>query len=340
MDLMRKVLVIAFVFSLLSCKDEVPGPPPPDGPDTTSHDFSWSVDTIGTFQSSLSDAWGTGPDNVYAVGFVFLPNRSTPTNIVHWDGTIWSPIDYLEGDLRSIIGFGPNDIWVAGFWQVGQELYALIGHWDGTQWQTSIMQQHEGLFSIWGTSSSNLFACGWAGTILHFNGTAWTSMYAGTSHPLYGIWGVGNEVYSVGGDPSTGMGVLLKYQGNNVWKKMYERTYRPDSLSGDQQAIWAERGDRFFVQKYMGHDSTWVKLPVPNDNTYIQNTFGSRENNIFMVGHFGLLTHFNGSTWKRYDQFFWQPGNDFLSGGWANERTVFVVGMTGGARAIVIRGVR
>jgi len=339
-SVLYQILCMAILFNFLflgvACKNAGVDPPPPSGPDTTTHDFLWSADTIGTFQSSLRDAWGTDANNVYAVGFVHLPNRPLPTNIMHWNGTQWEPIDFSEGGLLGIHGFASSDIWVVGEWGVQN---ALISHWDGTQWRVWRLQQYPNLIAVWGTSSGNVFACGASGTILHYDGSAWTSMNTGTTHTLYGIFGIQNDVYAVGGDPSTGIGVVLKYRGGS-WKIIYERPYNPDSLSGRVSAVWGAAIDRFYIDTFEGHDSTWQRLQVPDDNTYIENTFGTQNNNIFMVGHFGLIIHFSGRSWWRYDQIFRKPGEDVLFGVWCDTRSAFVVGRTNGARAIVFRGKR
>jgi len=35
------------------------------------------------------------------------------------------------------------------------------------------------LFGVWGSSSSDVFAVGYYGTVLHYNGSAWSAMTAG-----------------------------------------------------------------------------------------------------------------------------------------------------------------
>ena len=46
------------------------------------------------------------------------------------------------------------------------------------------------LFSVWGSSLSNVFATGNDDTIIHYNGNGWSNMTSGTTNNLLGIWAV------------------------------------------------------------------------------------------------------------------------------------------------------
>jgi hypothetical protein len=252
---------------------------------------------------------------------------------------MWHGIDFLEGNLQTIIGFSDNNIWVGGFWAVNSTLFALIANWNGSTWNVWKPQDYGAIFSLWGTSSSDLFACGANGLILHFDGTRWSRMESGTNHSLYGIWGAGARVYATGGTSTTGIGVLLTRE-NGVWRKLHERGFRADSLSGLVSALWAKSEDRFYISEYSGKDGSWVKLLIPNDNTYIERIRGQGEVDIFYAGDFGLLIHWNGSSWYRYPEFYKKPEGDVLYGIHLQGDKVFVVGQTTGFRGIVYRGSR
>jgi hypothetical protein len=65
------------------------------------------------------------------------------------------------------------------------------------------------LKGVWGSSDSNVFAVGTAGTILRYNGTIWTAMESGTSNFLNSVWGSSSDnVFTVGD-----MGTILFYDG-------------------------------------------------------------------------------------------------------------------------------
>ena len=57
------------------------------------------------------------------------------------------------------------------------------------------------LRAAWGTSRTDVFAVGQAGTILHYDGARWSAMASGTSQWLYGVWGTSStNVYAAGGN--------------------------------------------------------------------------------------------------------------------------------------------
>ena len=82
------------------------------------------------------------------------------------------------------------------------------------------------LRSIWGSSSTDVFAVGqtgtspnFNGTIFHYDGATWTQMAIGTTKPLYGIWGSSStDVFAVGDN-----GTILHYNGT-AWSTMTSGT--------------------------------------------------------------------------------------------------------------------
>ena len=348
---MKKYILITFLTTVLltsiDCgKDSVI--PPEEKPDTTSHEFIWGIDTLGEFQSSLYDVWGSEND-AYAVGFIYWPNRELPVNIVHWDGENWSPVNYLEGNLSGIYGLNSSDIWVCGWWQVDYNGYALISHWNGSIWTTWKFQEYSQLGSIWGTNSSNIYACGWGGTILHYDGSSWTKQESGTSYSLHEIWGIDDSNIFIAGDKeSTGEGVLLKFDGFS-WKPIAKGSSQTDStLYGGFEGVWCKSTEKIIhvgALVYEGTEGNWGLADIPynypigniNGLSAMRSIHGNNENNVFICGDYKLIIHWNGSTWHIYDQFFDKSKPSNLFGTWVNEKSVFIVGSEN-ARAIIYRG--
>lgn len=297
-----------------SCNTTEPLPPEENKPDTTSHTFTWEIDTLGEFQSSLYDVWGSEND-AYAVGVIYWSGRRLPINIVHWDGDKWTPLDYLEGSIRSIYGFNSNQIWVCGSWQVDYNAYALISYWNGSVWKTWKFQEYNQLLSIWGTNSSNIYACGWAGTILHYDGSSWTKQESGTAYNLHDIWGTDESNIFVAGDKeSTGEGVLLKFDGVS-WKPIAKGSPQTDStLYGCFEGVWSNNIEKITLVGalvYEGNEGSWGLADIPynypigniNGLAAMRSVHGSNQNNVFICGDYNLIIHWNGSTWHIYDQF-------------------------------------
>jgi hypothetical protein len=356
------ILVITFFLNSGCKKNPVI---PPDTPDTTSHNFSWQIDTIGVYPSVLEGVWGTDINNVYAVGLIyysFSPIKYTA--IIHWDGVKWSSLDYLEGYLNSIYGFGKNDIWAVGNWRVGYDAYALITHWNGKKWTTwkfmqsdSISGQFGGLTSVWGTSSSNLYAVGAAGLILHYDGSSWTQQSSGTDFSLIDIWGFDKEhIFAAGLSNNLGNGVLQKFDGK-TWSTITEGGNTNDSkiLYGGFESVWGNSPDKLFLVGalcYEGVPDNWklssIPYNSPGDNLTglagMRCVRGDASNDIFICGDMDLIIHWNGSNWHIYNEFFNKAKNSLLWNLWIKDNRVFIVGaydngITSG-QAVIYRGTR
>jgi hypothetical protein len=77
-------------------------------------------------------------------------------------------------------------------------------------WQPMNSGAIEHLRGVWGSSASNVFAVGDAGTILHYDGSGWTAMTSGTSVDLADVWGAAHDDVFVTGDAGT----ILHYDGD------------------------------------------------------------------------------------------------------------------------------
>src|SRR5207237_7668252 len=76
----------------------------------------------------------------------------------------------------------------------------LIGPISTLVWSSVSSGTTQNLYSVWGTSASDVWAVGSNGTILHYNGTTWSSVASGTTNTLVGIWGSSaTDVWAVGG---------------------------------------------------------------------------------------------------------------------------------------------
>jgi hypothetical protein len=145
---------------------------------------------------------GSGPDDVWMVG--------EKGRIVHWDGARF--VEHASGVTATIWGawtFSPADAWAVGGTPEGgtKAPNDLVLHWDGKAWSREALpgaplgRAH---YKVWGTSSSDLYVVGEAGTIWHRKGTSWTleskqhPLAKGTLFTVYGC--SAHEVYAVGGD--------------------------------------------------------------------------------------------------------------------------------------------
>ncbi len=293
--------------------------------DTTSHNFTWRVDTIGALTSSLNDIWGTDPENVYAVGVIRHENNEWHS-IEHWDGSEWQEHEVFPAILEGIFGTGRDDIMV-----VGTELgYAYAANWDGQQWTQFEMPQYDWLQAVWGSAKNNYYAVGLSGTILHYNGDSWTKMESGVQYPLYDVWGFEDgSVYAAGTDFSNVPGVLLKLEGSG-WITIIETgPYDPQPVVpyGSIFGVWGYDSDHLYVTgstAFLLQKGDWVKLNVPNSDVFMERVRGNSVANVFIAGNYSLLMHWNGLSWKRFPEFYNKPWGDRFQGICCFDRDVFI----------------
>lgn len=173
--------------------------------------------------------WGTGADDVYAVGGQIYPERQA---IAHYDGLRWTTVYTAEAPaLTAAWGTGSDDVFAVGYdgvvlhydgqaWNAmdsgamyplrsvwgtsGDNVYAVgdIGtliHYDGQQWQTIDLGTYEGLEAVWGRGPDDVYVVGMSGTMFHFDGSTWTELPSPTTNLLSDITGAGDVLFMVGG---------------------------------------------------------------------------------------------------------------------------------------------
>jgi hypothetical protein len=82
-------------------------------------------------------------------------------------------------------------------------------HYDGSTWSslTGVASSDINFFGVWGSSASDVYIVGSAGTIMHYDGTTWRGMVSGTSGAIGSVWGSSAaDVFAVGNN-----GLILHY---------------------------------------------------------------------------------------------------------------------------------
>ena len=349
-------ILLSALILFLSCERDISGINKNNGtspgPDTTSHNFVWTIDTIGTFGSRLFDVFAIAEDEVWAVGeihtaetdtFDSLGNWVRPYNAIHWDGQewefiripvkIWNTNSFIIATLQAIYAFQKNDIFVT----TGGEVIHYNGQ-DWGDWEFLFSDPYDttfgGINKFWGISRSNFWGVGSKGNIFHNNGTIWQKMESGTDLRLTDIWGLSeNDIYAVGADMSSRDNVVLHYDGTS-WKKL------PTDLNR-KVGVWGTAPDNLYfvgdgIFRLEG-DSLRKLEPLVNVPKYfMEKVRGTAANNMFIVGHFGFVVHYNGSTWKYYPELYRYA---IASSVTVKGNSVFVVGIDG-SQAFIYRGRR
>ena len=111
--------------------------------------------------SGLYAVWGSGPDDVWAVGDNGTIRHASAK------AKLWTIIESpTTENLRGIWGSGPNDVWVVGE-------HGTLLHYDGAEWRTAtggfVPGTKPHLYSVWGSGPNDVWAVG-SGIVLHYSG--------------------------------------------------------------------------------------------------------------------------------------------------------------------------
>jgi hypothetical protein len=153
--------------------------------DTTSHNFTWEIDTLGDGNSSvLYDVTIVNDTLVYAVGEIYKRDstgqfENEPYGLAIWNGIDWklkklyyrisSGDTIVLSNIRGILYVSSSEIWFAA---------GSIFRWDGVSPITllsfsrlNLPDPNATIEKLWGTSNTNLYGVGNAGTIVQYTGT-------------------------------------------------------------------------------------------------------------------------------------------------------------------------
>jgi hypothetical protein len=282
--------------------------------DTTSHNFTWEILTIGDGASiGFRDVAIINDTLAYAVGDInvkdSLGNRIYPPyNVARWDGHRWElsttkDSGYGYGINYSIYAFHENDIWVGG---------SIPKHWDGDKWTFyGSKRGYQGGFwirKIWGTSSLDLYVVGDGGNIWHYNGANWQKLESGTTLDIEDIWGATNsktgelEILAVASKRYDNQNrQILKISGTSV-------TTLPDTaITTSITGVWFDAGRRYYVtggdvfRKWtINGPDPWKRDIWATYFFYKYKIRGTAINDIAIACDNGDILHYNGLTWKSY----------------------------------------
>ena len=288
---------------------------------TTSHNFTWQTFTFGERTSALYDVAIIDENNIWAVGEIYMNDSlgnpdPNAYNAMHWNGSKWEikKISVLYKDnltvapLESVFILPTGEIiFSSGLPYLpqadGWKLYHL--------WDMGVLSQNDGrVTKIWGTSMNDLYFVGSKGTIVHYDGKNWKKIESGTTTDLTDVYGDGDNVF-ICGYKDFKPTVLLKYY-NGVITKLIEEDhfeYKTDFISGWIKSIWVKKDKLFsltFYDLYRSKTSTkgeGAAIWKGDINSWGSNAVrGNDVNDIFTTGYNGLLWHFNGVSWKKYDE--------------------------------------
>lgn len=362
MPLMRSILRIGIAgmsaIFLAGCPDDeecttCPPPPPPPVIDTTSHNFVWETFTLGDGNSSeLYDVAIINDTLAYAVGVIYVKDSSgqyqfPPYSIAIWDGKAWNfKMLYYNGTtalfpIRGITVLGSNNIWLAA---------GGIFHWDGSSNQTELRFSRFNLpdpnaliEKVWGTSNGNiLYGVGTVGTLVYYNGASWQRIDLGTTANIFDVWGI-----LQGGEFTAYVPVSDLTDSNGIKKIFRIKNSVIDSLSWNTGknviSIWTQDASSFYAVGdgvFRSKDIGWEGMSVGNDVRFFV-TRANANNDVFVqgiqfpnAGGLPIVGHYNGSTWKVYEEL--RKAGAYYFGANVKGNIAIVVGFLGSRAGAVV----
>lgn len=307
-------------------------------PDSLAHAFTWTEYSIPG-EPNLTGCWVFNDNLIYAMGaYLYKFNGSV---WIKEKVTYYTP-DPVEGYFAdySLFCNSPNDMWMVKG--------VAFNYKEGKGYR--LYPPAPGPRACWGTSSNDMFFVGDNGYISHYDGTTFTKFPQVTTKNLRSVWGTShNDVWAAGFNSSTAETVLLHYNGSS-WTEDPLSVEKGLYASGGFNSVWAcdSAGQKFvttsgaILLRKTG-SGAWRSDSgfVPNrnnDGTFIGIApFGNSPNDMFVVGGWGFVAHWNGKTWKRYDELF-NYGNPNYGAAALHVKgnTACVVGTKGGKSWIAI----
>jgi hypothetical protein len=292
--------------------------------DTTSHEWTWTMQNFGDFGSSaFYDVALINDTLAYAVGEIYLNDslgQRDPTlyNLAVWNGQRWRferrkftwrlLYPNSTGDpqgispCNSIFAFNANDIWISA---------QTVQNWDGTTWteHAAIVGYDNqgfpiaagGALKIWGSSSNNIYFVGRSGLIIHYNSSSWRKIESGTSLDVVDIWGSVDEILAVASQLGRNLNrAVLRFTPTGATSLSDLPLTKPLST------IWFHSLRRYYVagsgiyDKRHLSDSLWLRSASQVNVYYTNRIRGQAINDVITAGSFREILHYNGATWHSY----------------------------------------
>jgi len=248
----------------------------------------------------LYDVWGTGPNDVWAVG--------QGSTVLHYDGATWTkqttPIT-AGLDLRAVYAAGVNDVFVGGYYGgIGGALYHYNGTWVNQTPSGALVTQ------LYGRSGTDIYAIDVGqNRLYHYNGS-WTQVtpgctYNGGAVTYDAVGGLVGGAVVVSGWPSANVTQgLACWLAGGVWHAINLGTIDAGVLGavgGSERRLYV--GGRNAAYRTDG--TTFLPLTaLASPPSPAMAVWGSTPNNLFVVGKqsnnsYQAIVRWNGTSWTQ-----------------------------------------
>lgn len=253
-----------------------------------------SVSTRTT--SALQSIWGSGLDDVWAVGGVTR---------LHYQKGDWSAASEMlsgtgaSGSLRAIWGRSHDEIWAVGSSTTILKYDAAAGRFAADKERAMDLPATLQLMSLWGSSSGMTFAVG-SDTNPAQSGPAVISRTASDPwsrrplpddalQPLYGVWGAAaDDVWAVGGG-----GTILHFDGQTF-------SLVPSGTVSNLTTVWGSAANDVWAagaNTLLHWNGTTWSLDTSGPPVSWSELWGTGPRDIWAVASSKLL-HYDGTAWS------------------------------------------
>ncbi len=237
--------------------------------------------------SGVLSLWGSGPDDVWAVGEGGLVFHRGPGG--------WQAVPSgTTNALNAVHGAGPSDVWAAG--------EQVILHFDGTAWSTVLEQPSELYLGAWSNGPRDVWIVGTAldvvaGVVLHWDGQTWSSGATSRATSLWEVWSSGGDDVWTVGTAAGGTGYMIHGKAMNFSRLPFE--------GAPLRGIWGQAPDDLWVVPYHAPLQRWdgvaFSQPSGTADLSLMSVHGTGPADVWSVGLHGAILHWDGAAWSRSD---------------------------------------
>lgn len=219
------------------------------------------------------------------------------------------------------VGSGPTTPKLPAFLSCGAEWCAITG-----------LPKQVTLSAVWGSSPTDVWLAGEAGTLLHYSGGAWALVPSGTESGFRALSGTSaKDVWAAGLD-----GTLLHFDGSSwsatqksgtPWSPTTGPNQRPIyALFALPKQLWAGgSGSRSF------DGATWTE-PHHGSHLPTMAIWGLTSTSLWEVGLQGMINHYDGSHWERVGG---EEGPSYYGLWGSADSDVWIVGSGGSIKHLI-----
>ncbi|MDP1676548.1 MAG: hypothetical protein Q8L88_06745 [Bacteroidota bacterium] len=279
-------------------------------------DYIWSIDSVeyGNLPSKiqLESIWGSSSADIWGATGDAADVRDC---LWHFDGTKWTratagtPITENTGNkvVYAVWGTEKNNVWAFGRKIKQNVLSAFIMHYDGNVWldvTPSNVQAIAGhLYNVYGITKNNIWVGGYE-YALHYDGSQWKNFKIADSITVGSI-AVNDKYIYLNAYSPWGKNIQLAYMFDGSNFKLIDKT--TDAELKFAGLFWATN---YSLNSFAnGLISATITLngnidPMSwhkefNTPTFFAEKMIQSSKNIFAVGQWNLVYHYNGTDWKQ-----------------------------------------